>query len=240
MRSGTVALLVVALLASGCGGGGATAERTATPSAAVVGEQRVAPRQLDLTIDSAALGTTAKVRLLTPRGWSPSARRRWPVLYLMHGCCDSYLSWTRSTDVEKLPELPSGSGCSRGSRPTHARSGATRRRTGASGSATIRPRSRPGCAGSRYSSHPETAIPARSSRRAPTSIPSSGWSTRRAGHSCGGSARSASRSKPTSTARASTTGRTSSASSSERSHSSSVRLVVERAPGADLSTGGCR
>jgi S-formylglutathione hydrolase FrmB len=27
------------------------------------------------------------------------------VLYLLHGCCDSYLSWTRSTDVEDIPEL---------------------------------------------------------------------------------------------------------------------------------------
>jgi S-formylglutathione hydrolase FrmB len=27
---------------------------------------------------------------------------RWPVLYLLHGCCDTYRSWTRSTDVEAL------------------------------------------------------------------------------------------------------------------------------------------
>ena len=30
------------------------------------------------------------------------ATRRWPVLLLLHGCCDGYLSWTRSTDIEKL------------------------------------------------------------------------------------------------------------------------------------------
>jgi diacylglycerol O-acyltransferase / trehalose O-mycolyltransferase len=105
--SGGVALLVVALLVGGCGGagGGSAAERTVTPGAAVVREERVAPRQLDLTIESAALGTTAKVRLLTPRGWSPSTQRFWPVLYLLHGCCDSYVSWTRSTEVEELPQL---------------------------------------------------------------------------------------------------------------------------------------
>lgn len=28
----------------------------------------------------------------------------WPVLYLFHGCCDSYVSWTRSTDIEQLTE----------------------------------------------------------------------------------------------------------------------------------------
>jgi S-formylglutathione hydrolase FrmB len=38
-------------------------------------------------------------------GWTASARRRWPVLYLLHGCCDTYESWTRSTDVERLPQL---------------------------------------------------------------------------------------------------------------------------------------
>jgi S-formylglutathione hydrolase FrmB len=41
------------------------------------------------------------VRLLLPdRGTRP-----WPVLYLLHGCCDGYQSWTRSTDVESIPAL---------------------------------------------------------------------------------------------------------------------------------------
>ena len=42
---------------------------TAVDGAHVVAEQQVAPRQVDLTIASPALGTTAKVRLLTPDGW---------------------------------------------------------------------------------------------------------------------------------------------------------------------------
>jgi diacylglycerol O-acyltransferase / trehalose O-mycolyltransferase len=42
------------------------------------------------------------VRLLLPTGFRSSAPRRWPVLYLLHGCCDSYKSWTRSSDVERL------------------------------------------------------------------------------------------------------------------------------------------
>jgi S-formylglutathione hydrolase FrmB len=45
------------------------------------------------------------VRLLTPDGWKPRPGRTWPVLYLLHGCCDTYDSWTRSTDVETWPEL---------------------------------------------------------------------------------------------------------------------------------------
>ena len=99
------ALLCVGLV-TGCGGGGTMPVATSTPSAgAVVAQRQVAPRQLDLTVRSSALGRTAQVRLLTPVGWTSSARRRWPVLYLLRGCCDTYESWTRSTDVERLPQL---------------------------------------------------------------------------------------------------------------------------------------
>jgi S-formylglutathione hydrolase FrmB len=74
----------------------------------VVAEERVGPRQVDLTVRSPALGGTAKVRLLTPDGWE---RRRpgqtWPVLYLLHGGFEpeTYKTWTRESDVEDLPEL---------------------------------------------------------------------------------------------------------------------------------------
>jgi diacylglycerol O-acyltransferase/trehalose O-mycolyltransferase len=97
--------LLVAGLVAGCGHGGTVAAGTSAPSAAVVAQREVAPRQLDLTVRSAALGRNAQVRLLTPVGWASSTRRHWPVLYLLHGCCDTYESWTRSTDVERLPQL---------------------------------------------------------------------------------------------------------------------------------------
>lgn len=73
--------------------------------ASVVAERRVGPRLLDLTVRSPALGTTAMVRLLTPVGWTRDTTRRWPVLYLLHGCCDSYESWTRSTGIERFRAL---------------------------------------------------------------------------------------------------------------------------------------
>jgi diacylglycerol O-acyltransferase / trehalose O-mycolyltransferase len=95
------AALVLAALIVGCGGTHAT--RPARPAVpAVVHVQRVEPRLLDLTIRSPALGTTAKVRLLTPPGWRRGGSRRWPVLYLLHGCCDSYESWSRSTDIARM------------------------------------------------------------------------------------------------------------------------------------------
>ncbi|MGW2380243.1 alpha/beta hydrolase [Streptomyces sp. NPDC001658] len=71
-------------------------------------EERVGHRQVDLTVDSPALGGTAKVRLLTPDGWE---RRRpgdtWPVLYLLHGGFEpeTYKTWIRESDIEELPAL---------------------------------------------------------------------------------------------------------------------------------------
>jgi diacylglycerol O-acyltransferase/trehalose O-mycolyltransferase len=93
--------LVLALLVGACG---SRAETTA-PAPRVVDEQRVGPRLLDIEIRSPALGATVKVRLLTPRDWAPDAPRRWPVLYLLHGCCDTYESWARSTRIEQMPRL---------------------------------------------------------------------------------------------------------------------------------------
>jgi diacylglycerol O-acyltransferase / trehalose O-mycolyltransferase len=44
----------------------------------------------------------SEVRLLLPAHFQTQPKRRWPALYLLHGCCDTYVSWTRSTDIEQL------------------------------------------------------------------------------------------------------------------------------------------
>jgi diacylglycerol O-acyltransferase / trehalose O-mycolyltransferase len=59
-------------------------------------------RMRDLTVASPALGQTVKVRLILPAYYATWRERRWPVLCLLHGCCDTYQSRTRSTDVEQL------------------------------------------------------------------------------------------------------------------------------------------
>jgi diacylglycerol O-acyltransferase/trehalose O-mycolyltransferase len=113
MARAVLAVLLLAGLLAGCGDGGAAATpkpkptpaKSAPTSSAVVAQHQVAPRQLDLTVRSPALGRTARVRLLTPVGWAPSSSKRWPVLYLLHGCCDTYKSWTRSSDIADLPQL---------------------------------------------------------------------------------------------------------------------------------------
>jgi S-formylglutathione hydrolase FrmB len=75
--------------------------------AEVVGVTQVAERQVDLSVRSTALGgRTVKVRLLTPDGWDPADRgRHWPTLWLLHGCCGDYTSWTARTDVATTDSL---------------------------------------------------------------------------------------------------------------------------------------
>jgi len=97
--------LSAAALAPGCDGSERPDHRGA-PHARIFHEQRVGPRLLDINVRSPALGTTAMVRVMTPDGWSRGrGNRRWPVLYLLHGCCDAYQSWTRSTHIEAIPQL---------------------------------------------------------------------------------------------------------------------------------------
>jgi S-formylglutathione hydrolase FrmB len=109
-------LLVPALLASagllaGCSGGSA-AVGPATQRARIVHTLELGDRTVDLMVRSPAVGADVPVRLLLPRGPAPSAAAQsstgsgtaagWPVLLLLHGCCNEYGSWTRETDVEQL------------------------------------------------------------------------------------------------------------------------------------------
>lgn len=78
-------LLAVLLGAAPAGAGGPPGD-----GASVVAEEQVGPHLVDLTVQSPAPGRTAKARLLTPTGWEQRRRGdRWPVFYLLHGCCDT-------------------------------------------------------------------------------------------------------------------------------------------------------
>ena len=108
-RHAAAALLAAAAMAA-CGAGpervAGPASSTAAAAPAVVprilATETISARARDLTIDSPALGTRVQVRLLLPTSYAAHPTRRWPVLYLLHGCCDTYVSWTRSTDIEAL------------------------------------------------------------------------------------------------------------------------------------------
>ena len=106
-------MLVTIVLVSGCST--ATPSTTSSPAppsepspssstAQIVASKRLDERTEDLTIESPAVGDQVNVRLLLPATYKSEKSRRWPVLYLLHGCCDTYVSWTRSTDITKLTE----------------------------------------------------------------------------------------------------------------------------------------
>lgn len=106
-RRGTVlALSLIMTLALG-GVGLSTVQAAPERKAVVVSQTQVADRQVDLAVRSPALGgATVNVRLLTPDGWEHRTKRdHWPVLYLLHGCCGDYTSWTSATDVAEIAAL---------------------------------------------------------------------------------------------------------------------------------------
>jgi S-formylglutathione hydrolase FrmB len=111
-----VALLVLAGLAGGCGGhgggaptasspaaGGPAASRTANAGAInVVRHQRLDARLEQWTLRTPALSDPTHVRVLLPTGYRAAPRRRYPVLYLLHGADADYRAWTRYGDAEAI------------------------------------------------------------------------------------------------------------------------------------------
>lgn len=74
-----------------------------TGGATVVREEQLSDRLVELGVRSEAVGREVGVRVLLPKDWKRSTHRKWPTLYLLHGCCDGdtgYRSWTDKTDVE--------------------------------------------------------------------------------------------------------------------------------------------
>jgi S-formylglutathione hydrolase FrmB len=94
LLAGLVALVVLALVA--------VAAVVALSRVRVLEERRLTERTVDVTLWSPALGRRTTVRLLLPSAYADRPQARWPSVYLLHGCCDDYLSWTRSTDIEEL------------------------------------------------------------------------------------------------------------------------------------------
>ena len=104
-RGPVVGLALVLLVGVAACGGSPAPSPPAKRAPQVMGIETVGPRVRDLVVDSPALGQHVLVRLQLPRRFEAEPDRRWPVLWLLHGCCDSYESWTRSTDLEALPGL---------------------------------------------------------------------------------------------------------------------------------------
>jgi diacylglycerol O-acyltransferase / trehalose O-mycolyltransferase / mycolyltransferase Ag85 len=82
----------------------ATTATSARAGAWVVHTERLSDRLLELTVHSDAVGHDVGVRLLLPPDWRRFPHRKWPTLYLLHGCCDGdtgYRDWTNLTDAEQ-------------------------------------------------------------------------------------------------------------------------------------------
>jgi S-formylglutathione hydrolase FrmB len=94
-------LLVVACLA-------VVAPATARAAATDLRETRraqLSPRLMELGFSTDALPAETNVRVLLPSGYAADPARRYPVLYLLHGCCDADVdgsqAWTTHGEVEE-------------------------------------------------------------------------------------------------------------------------------------------
>jgi S-formylglutathione hydrolase FrmB len=68
----------------------------------VTATQSLSPRLTQYTATSPALGGSTSIRVLLPDGYSATAAREYPVLLLLHGCCDDYRSWVDKGRAEQL------------------------------------------------------------------------------------------------------------------------------------------
>jgi S-formylglutathione hydrolase FrmB len=83
------------------------AQGAAAADPRLLGSERLSPRLQELTLRTPDLAEPTKVRVLLPAGYASHPKRRYPVLYLLHGAAGSQASWTTAGDTEaqtaKLP-----------------------------------------------------------------------------------------------------------------------------------------
>jgi diacylglycerol O-acyltransferase / trehalose O-mycolyltransferase len=88
--------------AASAGSGTATGTRPGGTAITVVRRARLDARLQDWTLRTPALDGVTRVRILLPVGYRRDPRRRYPVLYLLHGADSDYRSWTRYGDTEAI------------------------------------------------------------------------------------------------------------------------------------------
>jgi S-formylglutathione hydrolase FrmB len=79
----------------------------ATPAAAapdpqLLGTKQIDPRLSELTLRSPELAAPTHVRVLLPAGYRSHPKRRYPVLYLLHGASGDQTDWTTKGQAEPL------------------------------------------------------------------------------------------------------------------------------------------
>lgn len=80
--------------------------RAASPAparaATVVADHRLSDRLHELDIDAPSVGGLTHARVLLPASYDRDARRRYPVLYVLHGANSDYRAWTERVDVASV------------------------------------------------------------------------------------------------------------------------------------------
>lgn len=92
----TARLILLALIAFGLGGSAVTAQKT-PPAAAL-------ERLQTLQLNSSLMARQMPYRVVLPNGYSADQKRRFPVIYLLHGLTGHFDNWT---DKSKLVEYSS-------------------------------------------------------------------------------------------------------------------------------------
>jgi S-formylglutathione hydrolase FrmB len=72
------------------------------PPLQLLSDSRMDARLHELTFSTPYVTAPTPVRVLFPTGYDPRSSRRYPVLYLLHGCCDDWRSWTDKGAAEAL------------------------------------------------------------------------------------------------------------------------------------------
>jgi S-formylglutathione hydrolase FrmB len=93
----STALLVVALACAMLAG-----SAFAAPGTQLLGSKQVSPRLKELTLRTPELAAPTHVRVLLPAGYASHPKRRYPVLYLLHGASGDQTSWTTQGEAESL------------------------------------------------------------------------------------------------------------------------------------------
>jgi S-formylglutathione hydrolase FrmB len=92
-RLGRIAIVAAVFACAGASPAGA---------AEVLDSRTVAPRTLELTVSTRALSAPTHVRVLVPSNYTQAARRRFPVVYLLHAALGDYKGWTDGIHLARL------------------------------------------------------------------------------------------------------------------------------------------
>jgi len=103
--AGVVVSMVVAAPAAQAGG----PDPAGASALTVTRKEQLSPRLVEFGLRTGALPAETNVRVLLPDGYDIQPQRRWPVLYLLHGCCDYDVPGSRAwTTHGEATEATSG------------------------------------------------------------------------------------------------------------------------------------